>query len=95
MVLQVLREHKLYAKLRKCDLYQRRIQYLGHVISEEGIVVYPEKIEAIMDWPTPKIVTNVRSFMGLERYYKRFIEGFSKITHPINIEKEECKVQLV
>ena len=55
----------MYAKLRKCDFYRDRIQYLGHIISEEGISVDPEKIEAIMNWPTPRNVTDVRSFMGL------------------------------
>ena len=65
MVLQVLREHQLYAKLIKCEFYQTRVQYLGHVISEEGIALDPEKIESIMDWPTPKNVTDVRYFMGL------------------------------
>ena len=52
------------------------------MISEEGISVDPEKIEAIMNWPTPRNVTDVRSFMGLVGYYRRFIEGFSKVAHP-------------
>jgi hypothetical protein len=69
-----------------------RIHYLGHIISEEGIAVDPEKIEAIMDWPTPRNVTDVRSFMGLAGYYRRFIEGFSKIAHPItSLQKKNIK----
>ena len=56
---------------------------MGHIISKEGISVDPEKIEAIMNWPTPRNVTDVISFMGLAGYYKRFIEGFSKDTHAI------------
>ena len=69
LTLQLLREHQLYAKLRKCDFYRDKIQYLGHIILEEGISVDPEKIEAIMNWPTPRNVTDVRSFMGLAGYY--------------------------
>jgi hypothetical protein len=56
MVLQVLREHQLYAKLSKCSFYQRQIHYLGHIISEEGIVVDPEKVEAIQEWSVPRNV---------------------------------------
>jgi hypothetical protein len=55
---------------------------LGHIISKEGIIVDPEKIKAIEEWPTPRNVAEVRSFMGLVGYYKRFIEGFSKNAHP-------------
>jgi hypothetical protein len=83
MVLKVLREHQLYAKLSKCSFYQKKIHYLGHIISQDGIAVDPEKIEAIREWSVPKNVTEVRSFMGLTGYYIIFIEGFLKITHPI------------
>src|SRR5882757_9879651 len=83
LTLQLLQEHQLYAKLSKCDFYRDRIQYLGHIISKEGISVDPEKIGTIMNWPTPRNVTDVRSFMGLVEYYRRFIEGFSKVAHAI------------
>ena len=73
----------MYAKLSKCDFYKDKLHYLGHIILEEGISMDPEKIEAIMNWSTPRNVTDVRSFMGLARYYKRFIEGFSKVAHSI------------
>jgi hypothetical protein len=66
LVLQVLREHQLYAKLSKCSFYQEKIHYLGHIISEQGIAVDPEKIEAIRGWPTPRNVSEIRSFMGLD-----------------------------
>ena len=83
IVLQTLRKHKLYAKFDKCDFYQKEIQYLGHVISSEGIVVDLKKIKAIMEWPVPKDVENIWSFMGITGYYHKFIEGFSKIAYPI------------
>jgi len=81
MVLQVLREHQLYAKLSKFSFYQKKIHYLGHIISKEGIAVDPEKINSIESWPTPRNVFEIRSFKGLEGSYRRFIEGFSQILH--------------
>ena len=94
LTLQLLREHQLYANLTKCDFYRDRIQYLGHIISEEGISMGPEKIEAIMNWPTPRNVTDVRSFMGLVGYYRRFIEGFSKVAHAIpSLQKKGINFQ--
>jgi hypothetical protein len=69
MVLQVLREHKLYAKLSKCIFHQKKIHYLGHIISAYEIAVDLKKIETIKGWPTPRKVTEVSSFMGLVSYY--------------------------
>jgi hypothetical protein len=94
MVLQVIREHQLYCKLRKCSFFQNQIHYLGHIISEDGITVDPEKIEAIKGWTTPKNVIEVRSFMGLVGYYKRFIACFSRISHLItSLQRKEKKFQ--
>jgi hypothetical protein len=94
MVLQVLREHKLYAKLSKCIFYQKKIHYLGHIISIEGIEVDPEMIEAIRGWPTLKNVTKVISFMGLAGYYQIFIKGFSKISNSItSLQKKGVKFE--
>eukprot|EP00253_Pinus_taeda_P009984 PITA_09984 len=90
-VLQTLREHQLYAKLSKCDFFKEEIQYLGHVITKEGIAVDPEKIKAIMDWPVPKDVADVRSFMGLAGYYIRFVEGFSRVAFPITSLQKKGK----
>ena len=85
IALQALRENQLYSKLRKCSLYQGHTQYLGHIIYGEGIAVDPEILEAIRGWPTPYNVSEVRYFMGLEGYYRRFIEGFPRLhiqSHP-------------
>jgi hypothetical protein len=68
IVLKTLRKHKLYEKFDKCDFYQKEIQYLGHVISSEGISIDPEKIKSIMEWLVPKDVADIRSFMGITRY---------------------------
>ena len=86
----------MYAKLSKCDLYRDRIQYLGHIISEEGISVDSENIEAVINWPTPRNVTDVRSFMGLAGYYRRFIEGFTKVAHAItSLKKKGIKFEWI
>jgi hypothetical protein len=89
LVLPVLREHQLYANLSKCDFFKKQVHYLGHVISEEGVAVDPDKIKSIMDWPTPKDVYDIRFFMGLAGYYRRFIKGFSKIGCPITTLKKK------
>jgi hypothetical protein len=94
MVLQVLREHQLYAKLSKCSFYQKQIHYLGHIISKYGIAVDSEKVEAIREWSTPKNVTEVRYFKGLAGYYRRFIGLFSKIAHLItSLQRKGMKFQ--
>eukprot|EP00253_Pinus_taeda_P009062 PITA_09062 len=90
-VLQTLQEHQLYAKFSKCDFFKEEIQYLGHVITKEGIAVDPEKIKAIMDWPVPKDVADVRSFMSLAGYYRRFVEGFSRVAFPITSLQKKGK----
>jgi hypothetical protein len=92
LVLQCLREHKLYGKLSKCSFYQSRIHYLGQVISDKGITVDPTKVEAIMEWSASTNVTEVRSFMGLAGYYRWFVEGFLKIANPImELQKKNKK----
>jgi hypothetical protein len=94
MVLQFLREHKLYANLSKCIFYQNKIHYLGHIISAKGIEVDPEKIKAIRRCSTPKNVTEVKSFMGISGYYQRSIKGFSRITSPItSLQKKGVKFE--
>ena len=78
-MLQILREKQLFAKLSVCDFWLKGVSFLGHIVSVEGIRVYPVKIEKIVSWKLPRNVTKVRSFLGLAGYYRRFIKGFSVI----------------
>lgn len=83
IVLSLLREHKLYANRKKCNLFQRETDFLGHVVSAEGIKPDPRKLAAIRDWPTPKNATEVLSFHGLCNFYRRFVRNFSGIASPL------------
>jgi hypothetical protein len=83
IVLQRLRDHRLYAKLSKCDFWLREIKFLGHTISQDGISVDPEKVQEAMDWKPPTTVWQIRSFLGLAGYYRRFIPDFSRIAKPM------------
>jgi hypothetical protein len=83
MVLQKLRENQLYAKLNKCQFWLKEVSFLGHIISEGGISIDPNKVKDVLSWNTPQNVLNTRSFLGLIGYYRRFIKGFSKISNPM------------
>jgi hypothetical protein len=83
MVLQKLRDNQLYGKFSKCEFWLDEIPFLGHIISKGGISVDPAKVTAIVGWKIPSSVTKVQSFLGLASYYRRFIEGFSKIAKPM------------
>ncbi|GJZ32684.1 putative reverse transcriptase domain-containing protein [Tanacetum coccineum] len=82
-ILELLKKEKLYAKFSKCDFWLESVQFLGHVIDSKGVHVDPAKIEAIKNWATPTTPTEVRQFLGLAGYYRRFIEGFSLISKPL------------
>ncbi|GKE67275.1 putative reverse transcriptase domain-containing protein, partial [Tanacetum coccineum] len=83
IILELLQNEKLYAKFSKCDLWIRIVQFLRHLIDCQGLHVDPAKIEAIKNWTSPTTPTEVHQFLGLAGYYRRFIEGFSKITKPL------------
>ncbi|GJT86527.1 putative reverse transcriptase domain-containing protein [Tanacetum coccineum] len=105
-ILELLKKEKLYAKFSKCEFWILKVQFLGHVIDSRGIHVDPAKIESIKDWASPKTPTEIRQFLGLAGYYRRFIEGFSKIAKSMTKltqkgikfdwgEKEENAFQLI
>ena len=83
IVLQALREHQLYAKFSKCEFWLTEVRFLGHVMSASGVSVNPEKVEVAMSWERPRSVFEIRSFLGLAGYYKRFIEDFSWLATPM------------
>ena len=83
IVLQLLRDHQLYAKYSKCEFWLTEVIFLGHVVSISGVSVDIEKVEAVMSWKRPKSVFEIRSFLGLARYYRRFIEDFSRLATPM------------
>ncbi|GJT10432.1 putative reverse transcriptase domain-containing protein [Tanacetum coccineum] len=83
LILELLKKEELYAKFSKCEFWIPKVQFLGHVIDSEGIHVDPAKIESVKDWASPKSPTEIRQFLGLAGYYRRFIEGFSKIAKPM------------
>ena len=78
-----LRQANLKLKPTKCSLFQRKVEFLGHVVSKDGITMQEEKISAIRDWPPCRTLTEVRAFMGLSGYYRRFVKDFSVIASPL------------
>ncbi|GJU30610.1 putative nucleotidyltransferase, ribonuclease H [Tanacetum coccineum] len=83
IILELLKKEELYAKFSKCEFWIPKVQFLGHVIDNKGIHVDPAKIESVKDWASPKTPTEIHQFLGLAGYYRRFIEGFSKIAKPM------------
>ena len=83
VMLETLRKERLYAKLSKCEFCSREVSFLEHIVSKEGIQVDPKKVEVIIEWKPPRYVIEVRSFLGLIGYCRRFVKGFSMIAAPM------------
>jgi hypothetical protein len=90
IILQRLRDHQLYAKFSKCAFWLKEVMFLGHVILAEGIAVDPSKVQEVLDWKSLRSVMQIRSFLILAGYYRRFILNFSKIVKPMTklVEKD-------
>ena len=84
LVLSRLQKEGLKAKLEKCAFFQQEVQYLGHVISGEGVATDPSKIEAVAQWKRPNHLSELRSFLGFASYYRRFVKGFAKLAAPLH-----------
>ena len=92
IVQHLLRDHQLYAKFSKCEFWLAEVGFLGHVVSGSGVSVDPGKVEAVMSWERPKSIFEIRSFLGLERYYRSFIEDFSQLAAPMTrLTRKEVK----
>jgi hypothetical protein len=92
VILQRLRDHQLYAIFSKCAFWLNEVPFLGHVILAEGITVDPSKVQEVLDWMSPRLITQIRSFLGLVGYYRWFISNFSKIAKPITkLSKKNAK----
>lgn len=82
-VLQKMLEHQVFAKMSKCMFRQKQLEYLGHIISDQGVSTDPEKVTAMKEWPIPKTIKQLRGFLGLTGYYRRFIKSYGEISRPL------------
>ena len=85
VVLKILMENKLFAKYNNCEFLLRWVTFLGHIISSKGVEVDPRKTEAVKNWPRSMTPTNIKCFLGLVGYYRRFEDGFASIAYPLTL----------
>ena len=97
VVLETLRKEQLYVKLRKCEFSLNEVSFLGHIVSKERIRVDPNKIKVVVEWKPPRNVTEVRCFLGLAGYYKRFVKGFLMVAALMTrlLQKKNVKEVLI
>jgi hypothetical protein len=83
LVLELLRGHKFYVKKSKCSFARQELEYLGHIISGVGVATDPSKTHAMKEWPTPTTVTELRGFLGLTGYYRKFVKHYGSLAKPL------------
>ncbi|GKC52368.1 putative reverse transcriptase domain-containing protein [Tanacetum coccineum] len=93
-ILDLLKKEKLYAKFSKCEFWLQEVQFLGHVVNHDGIHMDPSKVESVKNWMTFESPTEIRSFLGLAGYYRRFIKNFSKIAKPLTLLTQKNKTYM-
>jgi hypothetical protein len=84
MVFERLRQHNLNLSLKKCSFIKRRVKYVGHIVSENGVEADPDKIDKVVNWPTPTSPEDVRKFLGFAGYYRKYVKDFAKISKPLS-----------
>ena len=85
-VLELIRQHKLYVKLSKCSFLKEEVEYLGFLVGANGVRVNPAKVKAVMEFPTPTTVSELRSFLGLTNYFRKFIQSYATVAAPLTAQ---------
>jgi hypothetical protein len=93
-VLNILQTNNLFVKLSKCSFGVLEIEYVGHVVTGQGVSMDKDKVKVVLDWPIPKNVKQLRGFLGLTGYYRRFIKSYAKITGPFNLVVKEGELYM-